>query len=205
MPLPFTGEKCLNLISDMSYDVTNDIVMSIHYSLSGNSISEAGLSFFICASAADQELTSAQNDTGLGYIDLPHSIAAFGVDTDGNFAQTYVPNTLAARSGINENFALSSFGDYIIDNVIIVNPDDAMRTLRYRIGNLGRTMYLDYRVNHDDEFTSIAQVDIGDRLTLGEPYRIGMGFSTPFSTTEEAKVNIRIESIHIEGLEYVPD
>lgn len=218
MPLPYTGVKCFNLISDKSYDLTNDVVLSVHYSLSGNINSQAGFSFFICQSAADQDLESGQGGIDLCYTGMSNAVAAFGIDTDGVFAQQQtgaqgtinsydlILNSVAARPGVADEFALSALGSYVVAlssyGITVVQPDDTMRTLRYRVGNLGRTMYLDYRVNHDDDFLNIAQVDIGDRITLGEPYKVGVGYSSPFSGVEEAKPNVRIASIHIEGLEY---
>ena len=198
--------------------MVNDVVMSIEYSLSGNSNSEAGFSFFITTSA---NISGGGGGVGLGYTGdvlaadgVASAIAGFGIDTHGYFGLSGtdidgvapVANSVGARGGYAEFFSMSALGNYyelLPANIPVVLGDDRLRSLRYRVGNLGRTMYLDYRENHDDEYINIAEVELGDRINLLSSYRVGIGYASPFSSIEEAVPNLVIRSIHIEGLEAV--
>jgi hypothetical protein len=222
MPTPFTGSRYFNLISDISYNLTNDVVLSIEYSLSGNPTTEAGFSFFITTSAA---IDGGGSGIGLAYKGevvstegIPSSIAGIGLDTGGYFGlsgtdmdgvhdSARISNAVCARAGYDEQFSMVALGTYyraLPTGVVIVNSDIQFRSLRYRVGNLGRTMYLDYRANHDDDYIALAEVDIGDRVDITLPYRVGIGYTAPLvgSSTDDIIPVFNLRSIHIEGLDF---
>lgn len=218
MPAIYTGPRNFNLISDKSFNLVNDVVLSIEFSLSGNPNTQAGLSFFLSTSG---DIVGGGAGIGLAYTGtvlasggITNAVAGFGLDTQGYFALSggdidgvdindAIPNSVTARAGYSENFAMSAFNNATNELPFsLYTTSIQFRSLRYRIGNLGRTMYLDYRANHDDDYIAVAEVDLGDRVNIDQAYQVGIGYASPFSTVEEAVPNLNITSIHIEGLEF---
>lgn len=218
--LPATA-KAFNISSKKGFNPKNDIVMSIEYYVSGNSNTEAGMSFFIMSdsnfsgglSGADLCFSGFANGLragvstaliGLG-IDSTGAFGLSGTGRDGYAEADRIPNSIAVRGSYVNGFALSSFNYYtslssLSGNYSIIQPTSSLRTLRFRLGNVGRTLYLDYRSNYNYNFTPIAAVDIGDYFDLENYYRIGFGFTTSVSSNKPNSVaNFNIRRIHVEG------
>lgn len=112
-------------------------------------------------------------------------------------------NSVALRSSRTLGYTMSTFNNYYrsVSSVNLVDSSFESRYLRFRLGNVARTLYLDYKKHFDDVYQPIAVADIGSYLDISEFYRIGIGFTTPVNTNSSGAVaNFYFKKIHIEGL-----
>jgi hypothetical protein len=217
------GGRAFNFTSSRAYNPQNDIVLSVEYCISGNSNTEAGISFFI---STDSSISGGVSGADLCYSGfyngslqgITTAVAGIGIDSTGVFGlsgtgrdgyneNSIIPNSIAARAGYSDYFALSTFGNYYraISSFNIIDNNTKPKALRFRLGDVGRAMYLDYKNDLDGCYETIARVDIGGHLGVGPStstqYRIGVGFTTPISANNDsATANFYFKTVHCEGL-----
>lgn len=126
---------------------------------------------------------------------------------DGYMDTDLIPNSVAARAGSANAFALSTFSNYYraISSFNVVEDHNRPRYLRFRLGDVARTMYLDYKANMSEQYESIAAVDIGDLLNVTATsetfYKVGMGFTSPVNSSLSSTVaSFCFKTVHLEGL-----
>ena len=74
------------------------------------------------------------------------------------------------------------------------------KTVRVRLGNIGRTLYIDYRNNPNEEFQPIMQQEINIPVNKEARYYPGISFATPISSISPNAIgNIFVKNIHTEG------
>jgi len=221
--LPANG-MAFNFISDNTFDSHHDIVLSVEYSISGHANTEAGISFFVTDSSTFTGGVSGADLTYSGYYDgtsqgIQPALVGIGIDSTGVFGLSasgrdgfdeseVIANSYAVRAGTAEGYALSTFGNiyHAISSFNVVDSTDDSHILRFRVGNVSRALYLDYKANASEVFTNIATVDIGTHLDPQPqeiiPLRVGMGFTTPVSSNNSSSVaEFLFKTIHIEGLD----
>lgn len=160
--------------------------------------------------------------TDIGYIKRGVSRAAIGIgfDTTGLFAASAYDGDKYIRDGVDSSNSIKnsisirgrspyySFEEYSFCQPItalnssfsIVASGEIYKTLRARLGNIGRTLYIDYRNNVSEEFQPIIQYDINIPVNTTVKYYPGVSFATPLSSISPAATgNIFIKNIHIEG------
>lgn len=148
--------------------------------------------------------------------------AAIGVgfDTTGLFAVSAISNGVIIRDGINISDVIKnsiairglaprySYYQYAFNQPLtslnstfsIVESADIYKTLRARLGNIGRTLYIDYRNNPEEEFQLILQKDINILVEQNLSYYAGISFVTPISSISPNSIgNIFVKNIHTEG------
>ena len=215
--------KAFNFTSSRAYNPQNDILLSVEYCISGHSLTEAGISFFI---TGDDTFTGGVSGADLSYSGyylsaqqgVSNAIVGIGIDSTGVFGLSatgrdglnesdIIPNSIAARGGSTDYFSMSAFNNYYraISSFNIVDNNTQPKALRFRLGDIGRSMYLDYKHDLDGCYENIARVDIGDLFGIVPAsdtfYRIGMGFTTPVSANNaNAVADFYFRTVHVEGL-----
>lgn len=124
---------------------------------------------------------------------------------DGYAESDRIPNSATIRSGTSNNYLMSSFNYYhALSNGFNVIPNNwRSGALRFRLGNVGRTLYLDAKDTLDGCYRSICVANIGDVLDVTGTtfYRIGFGFTTPVSANnDDATCQFFFKNVHMEGL-----
>lgn len=141
---------------------------------------------------------------------LVGTIVGIGLDTHGVFAaQTtwpdgterdglsdidLIPNSVTVRGGIKTNFEYISTREIESFNLLSNGP----KILRARLGNFGRTVYLDYRSPGDTDFTTLIEQDVN--LSFAKETRLtpGVSFAKPL-TSVGGNMNIKVNTFHVEG------
>ena len=200
-----------------SYDIT----WSFNYEVKNwNADDELGFTMFL--QNATIPLTGGGVGDDLGYSGgasgdirsrgLSGGILGVGFDTHGVYALEKTYEDTTTRSGISLSGrklnSISIRGDeasgysYQDSNVSIDAFDilsDGIKTLRGRLGNYGRTIYVDYKGETDNDFTNILTKNITelsfDTSTL---YRPGITVSKPL-TGSNSNVEVYISNFHVEG------
>lgn len=143
-----------------------------------------------------------------------------GFDTTGLFAASAVNSTYKVRDGINSLKAIKnsvtirglspsySYSQYSYNQPLsslnntfnIVASGEIYKTVRARLGNIGRTLYIDYRNDPSEEFQPILEKDIDIVVDPNTKYYPGISFVTPISSISRNAIgNIFVKNIHTEG------
>jgi hypothetical protein len=123
---------------------------------------------------------------------------------DGIPASTVTKNSVTLR-GPSPHYNYSQYNYHqplssLNSTFTIVQSAAIYKTVRVRVGNIGRTLYIDYRNNPEEEFRLILQKDISIPVYKGIGYYPGISFATPISSTSPLAIgNIFVKNIHIEG------
>ena len=224
------NSKAINLASKDAYSCLYDIVWSFDYAISGNSSTEAGFTIFLTTSSRVLSGGNSGIDlgySGVGSFGLLNTVkpgisgAVIGVgfDTTGLFAASAVSgsftrdgldfrrvnkNSITVRGkGPNFNYNDYSFNvpiSTLTSNFKIVESSVKYKTIRARLGNLGRTLYVDYRNNPDEEFQQILERNVSLGLPITAFLHPGISFVTPISSNQSTSIgNIFLKNFHVEG------
>jgi len=229
-PLLNNNSKAINLASDDSYSCLYDIVWSFDYAISGNPSTEAGFTVFLMSENFELSGGSAGIDlgySGLSSTNLPYSvkpgisgaILAVGFDTTGLFAASafdgsYIrdgvgssnihKNSVVMRGG-SPNYSYSDFSynvplTSLNTTFSIVESAAIFKTVRARLGNVGSTLYIDYRNNPKEDFQPIFKKDITLSVPVSSFVRVGISFATPISSSSVNSIgNIYLKNFSVEG------
>lgn len=150
---------------------------------------------------------------------------AIGFDTTGLFAASATIDSTTTRDGIYEgsvkknsvtirdigevkNYAYETYTYHqalsdLNTTFSIVESAVTYKTVRARLGNLGRTLYVDYRNNPKEQFQNILSKNISLYLLPGasyDYYQVGVSFATPISSNKTNAIgNIFLKNFHVEG------
>jgi hypothetical protein len=229
-PVLNSDSKAINLASKDSYSCLYDLVWSFDYAISGNPSTEAGFTVFLTTSSSKLSGGSAGIDLGYSGVQsfgLPYSVkpgvsgAAIGIgfDTTGLFAASATSGAFV-RDGIDyrkvKKNSISirgkapdfSYNNYSYNVAIsslnstfsIVESAVNFKTVRVRLGNVGRTIYIDYRNNPKEQFQRILEKDVSLGLPITAFLHAGVSFVTPISSSQSKAIgNIFIRNFHVEG------
>lgn len=229
-PVMNSSSKAINLASKDSYSCMYDLVWSFDYAISGSPSTEAGFTIFLMTSGMSLSGGGSGIDlgySGLSAFNISNTVkpgisgAIFGVgfDTTGLFAasafsgsfirdgidyRTVKRNSITIREGAPDfkynsyyyNVALSSLNT----TFSIVESAAIYKTIRARLGNVGRTLYIDYRNNPTDQFQPILEKSISLNLPISAFVHVGVSFATPISSISNKAIgNIFLKNFHVEG------
>jgi hypothetical protein len=225
-----SSAKAINFASKTPFSPYYDIVWSFDYAISGNQNTEAGFTVFLTkyglnggSGGIDLGYSGlSSGDVNYSYIKPGIIGAAIGVgfDTTGLFAASAFIGSYTVRDGINatkvEKNSVTirsssprySYNQYAYHQPLsslnstfsIVESAEIYKTVRVRLGNVGRTLYIDYRNNPNEEFQPILQREINIPVNPGITYYPGISFVTPISSISPAAIgNIFVKNIHTEG------
>jgi hypothetical protein len=225
-----SAAKAINFASKTPFSPYYDIVWSFDYAISGNSNTEAGFTIFLSNNSLNGGSGGIDlGYSGLSssfitqsYINRGIVGAAIGVgfDTTGLFAASAVNGSYKVRDGIDDLNVIKnsvtirglspsySYSQYSYHQPLsalnstfnIVASGEIYKTVRARLGNVGRTLYIDYRNNPNEEFQPILEKDINIYVDPSVKYYPGISFVTPISSiSREAIGNIFVRNIHTEG------
>lgn len=229
-PVLNSSSKAINLASKDSYSCLYDLVWSFDYAISGNPDTEAGFTVFLATSSSKLSGGSAGIDlgySGLSSFGLPYSIKAgvsgavigIGFDTTGLFAASATSGAFV-RDGIDyskvkkNSISIRSsapdfrYNDYSYNVAIsslnstfsIVESAVNFKTVRVRLGNVGRTIYIDYRNNPKEQFQRILEKNVTLGLPITAFLHAGVSFVTPVSSGQTKSIgNIFLRNFHVEG------
>lgn len=172
---------------------------------------------------------SGLSATGLPYSPKPGlsgAILGVGFDTTGLFAASAAIGAVSIRDGINssnvyknsitirDGFTIGSTQDYSYDTYAYTVPITSLidttfnivesaaiyKTIRARLGNFGRTIYVDYRYSPNEDFINILTKTISAVITDTTYYKVGVSFATPISSSNANSTgNIYFKNFHTEG------
>ena len=148
------------------------------------------------------------------------AVIAVGFDTTGSFAVSALSGSRVLRDGVLDsqriqnsvsirsswptysyntykyNVALSS----IDSNFKIVENTVQYKTIRARLGNVGQTLYVDYRNNPEEDFKPLVATEVNLGIISTTKYKAGVSFATPISSNNISAVgNIHLRNFHTEG------
>lgn len=117
-----------------------------------------------------------------------------GTDRDGLSDIDLIPNSVTVRGGIETNFEYINTREIKSFNLL----SDGPKILRARLGNFGRTVYLDYRSPGDTDFINLIEQDVD--LSFAKETRLtpGVSFAKPL-TSANGNMNIKVNTFHVEG------
>ena len=185
------------IIHNHSFNPNYDIVWSAQFLLSGNNGGSGAFTTFLSDSTS---LTGAGSGIDVGYSGSPGlsgAKLAIGFDTTGLFASTYTyptflvrngttpqPNMLVVRGGFpNFNLLFAAPLSALSNTFNLLQSSEIYQTLRFRLGNVGKTMYIDWRPSENTSYTPLTSVNVDLNVSDLDAYYVGFSFTTPVSTT----------------------
>ena len=148
------------------------------------------------------------------------AVIAVGFDTTGSFAVSALSGSLVLRDGvldtqriqnsvsIRSSWPTYSYNTYRYNKALssidstfkIVEDSVRYKTIRARLGNVGQTLYVDYRNNPEESFKPLVSANVNLNITSTTKYKAGISFATPVSSNNIDRVgNIYIRNFHTEG------
>lgn len=123
---------------------------------------------------------------------------------DGKPIQGRIPNSVAIR-GEAPDFSFDKYNiNYHLSAFDIIDP--VKKTVRARLGNLGRTFYVDWRRTPEEKFINLLTQDISLNTALSARLRPGVTINKPISSSLSTSVPTAIvENFHVEGKIELPD
>ena len=124
---------------------------------------------------------------------------------DGISVEKVIKNSITIRGGwpeysYNEESFTSSISALTNTTFNVVESALNYKTIRTRLGNLGRTLYIDYRNNANEYFKNILTKDITLYPSITSLYKVGVSFATPISSDNYVHTGkIYFKNFHIEG------
>lgn len=159
-------------------------------------------------------------------VGISGGVIGVGFDTTGLFAvsatatDTFLSASVFVRDGIDQSNCIAnsvsirggwpnfSFNQYnynaaltsIDSSFSIVEPEIKFKTIRARLGNVGRTIYVDYRNTPEEDFRPLVVKDINLNITSSTKYKPGISFASPIYSNSLSTVGIfHIKNFHTEG------
>lgn len=122
---------------------------------------------------------------------------------DGKLDSERIPNSVAIRGGAPE-FSYEQYSvNYALTNFNII--DSVKKTVRARLGNLGRTIYIDYRYRPDQDFIPLLTHDVDLGVSLYNFIKPGITITKNISSSNTASApTIVVENFHFEGKTEIP-
>lgn len=140
-----------------------------------------------------------------------------GFDNTGYFALSCSINTILTRDGIaleslNGNETLTIRGgvpNYNLlsnDYIASLSPNfdpfsiDNFVKIRCRLGNVGRTLYVDYKPDSALDYINLKTLTVSLSVTDNTKYYVGISYSSPVSSVDANSVGaLQIKNFHVEG------
>ena len=205
-----------------------DITWSFNYELENQTDADSfGLCLFLQDASVDLEYGG--RGINLGYSGTPYGgetltesvglqggVIGIGMDTNGLFGtesilvdgtvrtgtaiSDKIPNSISLRSDQASQYAYLDITKAI--TAFNINSSGT-KTLRARLGNYGRTIYVDYRESSDYDYINIFEENVSLTFTESTRYRPGVSFVKNL-TGSSASYNVIIDNFHVEGKTQTP-
>lgn len=218
-----------NILNGVSLNPNYDMVWSFKFLLSSVSATPADQGGFVTyISTASSTYTVGGSGFFLGYDNTTTStsttgaVLGIGFDTMGLFAvsgigsRTYgvdisaaKKNSLTIRGGYSAfemlyNESLSALNT----NFTLLTTTDNYQWLRFRLGNIGQTLYIDYRQSDSDSYSQLLELPVNLPISDDTFYKIGISYAYPLSGntySNQSNTILRIKNFQIEGNTGIPD
>jgi len=173
----------------------------------GIDLGYSGLSSASLPYSIEQGISGALLGVGFDSTGLFAASASIGssVIRDGIGIDKVIKNSITIRGGwpeysYNEESFTSSISALTNTTFYVVESALNYKTIRARLGNLGRTLYIDYRNNTSDYFTNILTKDVTLYPAMTSLYKVGVSFATPISSDNYIHTGtIHFKNFHVEG------
>lgn len=188
-----------------------DVTSGVVYDKEGNGGIDLGYSGLLSAVSYSPTLTISSG--------IENAIIGIGFDSTGCFATSASVSGSVIRDGVNDNNRITNslsirgsypdynWSDYSVNialsdfnfNILDTNK----KTIRARLGNVGQTIYIDYRHTPLEDFRNILTQNVSLSFNSTTRFRPGVTFVKPVSGTASQPV-VRISNITAEGLDQTP-
>ena len=146
-----------------------------------------------------------------GYGGLTEALLGIGFDTSGYFALSSPTHNGVPLSGVYKNALIIRGGEpsypllYNIPLSSLSTEFTLLTTvenycwLRFRLGDVGNTLYIDYRYGDDSRYVQLTSLPLTLNLATTSLGVVGISYSTPTSSTDDSQTLFRIRNFAIEG------
>jgi len=222
MEYPLINSPSSALVYERGFSPSFDIVWSFDYYVDNITLeTEVGILIFLQKEEID--FKSGGYGIGLNYTSglsssnivpgMSGAVIGIALDSTGFFATSasfnntfirdgiaetdVIPNSIIIRDGETDNSLLT----YNVYNEISAFPviDSDKKTIRARLGNIGRTLYVDYRRSPRDKFVNILTQDVTLFETITGLYRPGVSFTKTITKDVSGSSTIVVNNFHAEG------
>lgn len=151
------------------------------------------------------------NETGFvgGADGLNGGLLAIGFDTSGYFAlsttyydglTTLIPNSLTIRGGApSYNLLYSIPLTSLSTEFTLLTTTVNYCWLRFRLGDVGSRIYIDYRYGDGAQYTSLTSLPVSLSITDSTKVNVGISYATPLTSTSLVDTTFLLKSFTIEG------
>lgn len=182
------------------------------YLTGGNTGIDLGYSGLNLSTSTAVKSGFSQGSMGVGF-DTTGLFAASayvidGVNTvvrDGINLPLVKKNSITIRGSQSSNFSIgtSVFHESISSfntNFKIVENGITFKTIRARLGNVGKTIYIDFRNSPTEEFQRLIEYNVTQYLPVSAFYHVGVSFATSISSAAVNTIgNVYLKNFHVEG------
>jgi hypothetical protein len=130
---------------------------------------------------------------------LSGALIGVGFDSTGSFAVSATSSSTILRDGVSDNQRINNsisirgaaphynYNEYNVNRALSAYNfnvlDGTKKTIRARLGNVGRTLYVDYRYSANEDFINILTQDVAFTIAPSSRIRPGVTFATQVSSS----------------------
>jgi hypothetical protein len=130
---------------------------------------------------------------------LSGALIGVGFDSTGSFAVSATSSSTILRDGVSDNQRINNsvsirgaapyynYNEYNVNRALSAYNfnvlDGTKKTIRARLGNVGRTLYVDYRYSANEDFINILTQDVAFTIAPSSRIRPGITFATQVSSS----------------------
>jgi hypothetical protein len=145
---------------------------------------------------------------------LSGALIGVGFDSTGSFAVSATSSSTILRDGVSENQRINNsvsirgvapyynYNEYNVNKALSAYNfnvlDSTKKTIRARLGNVGRTLYVDYRYSADEDFINIITQDVTFTIAPSSRIRPGITFATQVSSSPSVP-RVFFSNLTVEG------
>jgi hypothetical protein len=145
---------------------------------------------------------------------LSGALIGVGFDSTGSFAVSATSSSTILRDGVSDNQRINNsvsirgaapyykYSEYNINRALSAYNfnvlDSTKKTIRARLGNVGRTLYVDYRYSADEDYINIITQDVTFTITPSSRIRPGITFATQVSSSPSVP-RVFFSNLTVEG------
>lgn len=145
---------------------------------------------------------------------LSGALIGVGFDSTGSFAVSATSSSTILRDGVADNQRINNsvsirsgapyykYDEYNVNRALSAYNfnvlDSTKKTIRARLGNVGRTLYVDYRYSADEDFINIITQDVTFTIAPSSRIRPGITFATQVSSSPSVP-RVFFSNLTVEG------
>jgi hypothetical protein len=182
-----------------------DVVWSFTYALSG---SHQALCTFLTTSSFPISAYPGHYLSYLNKTNKPNGSLAIAFDTSGLFAlsstsvsgvslENIKPNSLIIRN--NEKLLYNEYLSDLDPNFILSEPTKEYKTLRFRLSNGGKKLYIDYKLDKE-KFKTLLELPLSSFNLEDNPHIFpAISYTSPVSSSSTNNSKLWLKNFHIQG------